>query len=167
VRLRLWTILTGKNRRTRRKTYPSNTLSPKNPTWIDSSANPGLRSERPATNRLSHGTASMCVVSVNGSERFRILTLPSQGYLEGNDTRFVYHYLCRKGQSTLNATLWYVSFMKSYFYFFIMIWSSCRSQWPRSLRRRSAAARLLGSRVRIPLRASMFVCCVYTLCCPV
>jgi hypothetical protein len=37
----------------------------------------------------------------------------------------------------------------------------------RSLRRRSAAAWLLGSRVRIPLRAWMFVSCVYMLCCPV
>jgi hypothetical protein len=36
-----------------------------------------------------------------------------------------------------------------------------------ALRRRSAAAWLLGSRVRIPLGAWMFVCCVYMLCCPV
>ena len=35
----------------------------------------------------------------------------------------------------------------------------CRSQWPRSLRRRSAAARLLRSWVRIPLRAWIFVSC--------
>jgi hypothetical protein len=49
--------LTGENRRPRRKTCPSATLSTTNPTWIDSGANPGLRGERPATNRLSHGTA--------------------------------------------------------------------------------------------------------------
>jgi len=36
---------------------------------------------------------------------------------------------------------------------------SCRSQWPRGLRRRSAAARLLRSWVRIPPGAWMFVCC--------
>jgi hypothetical protein len=39
----------------------------------------------------------------------------------------------------------------------------CRSQWPRGLMRRSAAARLLRSWVRIPPRAWMFVwceCCV-------
>jgi hypothetical protein len=42
-----------------------------------------------------------------------------------------------------------------------------RSQWPRGLRGRSAAAWLLGSRVRIPLGAWTFVCCVYVLCCPV
>jgi hypothetical protein len=35
----------------------SATLSTTNPTWIDPGANPGLRGERPATNRLSHGTA--------------------------------------------------------------------------------------------------------------
>jgi len=36
----------------------------------------------------------------------------------------------------------------------------CRSQWPRGLRRRSTAARLLRSWVRIPPRVWMFVCCV-------
>ena len=36
---------------------------------------------------------------------------------------------------------------------------SCRSQWPRGLRRRSASARLLRSWVRIPPGAWMFVCC--------
>jgi len=39
----------------------------------------------------------------------------------------------------------------------------CQSQWPRSLRRRSAAARLLRLWVRIPPGAWMFVwceCCV-------
>jgi len=34
-----------------------------------------------------------------------------------------------------------------------------RSQWPRGLRRRSAAARLLRSWFRIPPGALMFVCC--------
>ena len=36
---------------------------------------------------------------------------------------------------------------------------NCRSQWPRGLRRRSAAARLPRSWVRIPPGAWMFVCC--------
>ena len=35
----------------------------------------------------------------------------------------------------------------------------CRSQWPRGLRRRSVAACLLRSWVRIPPEAWMFVCC--------
>jgi hypothetical protein len=49
-------ILTGRNRRTRRKSCPSVTLST-NPTWIVLDANPGLRGGKPATNRLSCGTA--------------------------------------------------------------------------------------------------------------
>jgi hypothetical protein len=32
-------------------------LSTTNPTWTEPGANPGLRSERPTTNCLSHGTA--------------------------------------------------------------------------------------------------------------
>jgi hypothetical protein len=48
-------ILTGENRKTRRKTCPSAPFSNTNPTLIDPGANPGLRGERPATNRLSHG----------------------------------------------------------------------------------------------------------------
>ena len=35
----------------------------------------------------------------------------------------------------------------------------CQSQWPRGLRRRSTAAHLLRSWVRIPPRAWMLVCC--------
>ena len=34
-----------------------------------------------------------------------------------------------------------------------------QSQWPRALRRRSVAARLLRLWVRIPREALMFVCC--------
>jgi hypothetical protein len=40
-----------------------------------------------------------------------------------------------------------------------IIYITCRSQWPRGLRRRSAAARLLRSWVRIPPEAWTFVCC--------
>jgi hypothetical protein len=36
---------------------------------------------------------------------------------------------------------------------------SCWSQWPRGLRRKCAATRLLRSWVRIPTGAWMFVCC--------
>jgi hypothetical protein len=50
-------ILTGENRRTRRKTCPSATLSTTKPTWIDPGTNPSLSGERPAINDLSHGTA--------------------------------------------------------------------------------------------------------------
>jgi hypothetical protein len=40
-------ISAGENRRARRKTCPSVTLSTTNPTWIDPGANPGLYGERP------------------------------------------------------------------------------------------------------------------------
>jgi hypothetical protein len=46
-----------RGKRTWRETCPSATLSTTNPTWIDPTANLFLRGERPATNRLSHGTA--------------------------------------------------------------------------------------------------------------
>jgi hypothetical protein len=49
---------TGESRSTRGKTCPSATLSTTNPTWTDRGSNPGLRGERPASNRLSHGTAN-------------------------------------------------------------------------------------------------------------
>jgi hypothetical protein len=49
--------LTGKSRRTRRKTCPSATLSTTNSAWNDPGANQGLRQQRSATNGLSHGTA--------------------------------------------------------------------------------------------------------------
>jgi hypothetical protein len=41
---------------------PSATLSTTNLSWIDPGANPGLRGERPATNRLSHGTAILRII---------------------------------------------------------------------------------------------------------
>jgi hypothetical protein len=41
-------ILTGENRRTRRKTGPTTTLPTTKPTWTDTAPNPGLRGERPA-----------------------------------------------------------------------------------------------------------------------
>ena len=43
----------------------------------------------------------------------------------------------------------------------------CRSQWPRGLWRRFAAARLLRLWVRIPPVALTFVCCEYCVCCQV
>jgi hypothetical protein len=40
-----------------KKTCLSATLSTKNPTWPDPGSNPGRRCRKPATNRLSYGTA--------------------------------------------------------------------------------------------------------------
>ena len=46
---------------------------------------------------------------------------------------------------------------------YVCVCVECWSQWPRGLRRRSAAARLLRSWVRIPPGAWMFDCC-WVLC---
>jgi len=54
-------ILTEQNRRTQRKTRPSDTLSTTNPTQTDLGANPGICGERPVTRLLSRGT-DKCVV---------------------------------------------------------------------------------------------------------
>jgi hypothetical protein len=50
--------LIGETRSTRRETCPNATLSATNPTRTDPGSNSGLRSERPATSNLSHGTAN-------------------------------------------------------------------------------------------------------------
>jgi len=49
-------ILTGGNRSTGRETCHSATLSTTNPIWIDLEPNLVLRSVRPATDHLGHGT---------------------------------------------------------------------------------------------------------------
>jgi hypothetical protein len=52
-------IMTGENRRTRRKTCTSATLSTTNLTWTEPVANPFLCGERPAAYCLSHGTTGI------------------------------------------------------------------------------------------------------------
>jgi hypothetical protein len=52
-------MLTRRDRRTRREMCPIATLPTTNLTWTDTSANLGLRRERPATNRLSHDTTRL------------------------------------------------------------------------------------------------------------
>jgi hypothetical protein len=49
----------GKPKNSGLKTRPCATSSITNPTWSDPGANPALRGGRPATDRLSHGTASV------------------------------------------------------------------------------------------------------------
>jgi hypothetical protein len=52
-----WNYTDRENRRTRRKTCPSATFSTTNPTFTALGTNPVLCGEKPATNRLSYGTA--------------------------------------------------------------------------------------------------------------
>ena len=58
---------------------------------------------------------------------------------------------------TLLNTIGNCNTMVSIIIYYILLYG--RSQWPHGLRRRSAAARLLRSWVRIPPGAWMFVCC--------
>jgi hypothetical protein len=65
-----WNGIDREKPTTRRKTCPSATT---NPTWTDPGSNPGLRSGRPATKRLSHGTAVMAVkISMQGLNCYKI-----------------------------------------------------------------------------------------------
>jgi hypothetical protein len=45
------------NLSTRRKPTPASLLSTTSPTWLDPGLNPDRRGGKPATNRLSYGTA--------------------------------------------------------------------------------------------------------------
>jgi hypothetical protein len=64
---------------TRRKTCPSATLSTTNLTWTYLGSNPGLRGERPATNRLSHGTASIQYFPLTIEETYNSVGSRPQG----------------------------------------------------------------------------------------
>jgi len=55
-------MLTGQTQRTRRETYACAKLSTSNPTWASLKSNTDLRGDRPATDRLSHGTPRNCCV---------------------------------------------------------------------------------------------------------
>jgi hypothetical protein len=50
------------NRSTRMKPAPAPLLSTTNPTWLDPGLNPGRRSGKQATNRLSYGAANLATV---------------------------------------------------------------------------------------------------------
>ena len=62
--------------------------------------------------------------------------------------------------SPITGTAWRRPAIRSINLFLTRIMNGkCRPQWPRGLSRRSAAARLLRSWVRIPPGAWIFVCC--------
>jgi hypothetical protein len=56
------------------KTCPSAALSTTNPTWPDLGSNPGRRGGKPATNRLSCGTAKVCRLN-NDCEHYTLFVL--------------------------------------------------------------------------------------------
>jgi len=89
----------------------------------------------------------MCVSLVSSSTGGRVGCAdqpPACVMLAGSDLTFYARKFQEKGTININT--------KYYIY-------SLLSQWSRGLRRRSAAARLLRLRVRIPPEAWMFVCC--------
>ena len=83
----------------------------------------------------------------------------AESYSHSYYKRFNVYCICyvtakRPGICNINEILQF-----SFLCYLGSIWRSCRSQWPRGRRRRSAAARLLRSWVRITPGAWMFVCC--------
>ena len=67
-------------------------------------------------------------------------------------------FLCRNSTDATEKNRGLTSGRVRNFLLFCTV-SLCRSQWPRGLRRRSSATRLLRLWVRIPPAAWMFVCC--------
>jgi hypothetical protein len=59
--------LTGENRQLGEKPVPVPLCPPKISRGLDLGSNPGLRGERPATNRLSHGTSCTALTSIASS----------------------------------------------------------------------------------------------------
>ena len=79
------------------------------------------------------------------------------------DRQFFWNSARRPAKTTFALKVRNIPFVKYAEYLGVLFyrnitWNPCRSQWPRGLRRRSAAARLLRSWVRIPPGAWMFVC---------
>jgi hypothetical protein len=73
-----WNETQGKTEVLGGKTCLSATLFTTNPIWTDPGSNPSLRGGMPATNRLSHGTAYINLLSVDFFHLFNILTTPNR-----------------------------------------------------------------------------------------
>ena len=73
------------------------TFSTTNPTWTDAGSNQGLRGERAATNRLSHGTVLRFKYYLHKCQASEVLTFnfPSQGrFFAGTTSPQQWHRLC-------------------------------------------------------------------------
>jgi hypothetical protein len=75
------------------KTYPSAILSTTNPTWHDLGSNSGRRGGKPATNRLSYGTA-FDVFLTSGSGRSCACISVSDWIIEEKRTRVFLAHDC-------------------------------------------------------------------------
>jgi hypothetical protein len=93
---RRWNDINRENGRTRRQTCPSANLSTTNPKWIDWGAKPGLRGDRPATNPLSYGTATLATTT-------RVTHVPCiSGLMLRPLLHFTSQVICRAGTDVTN-----------------------------------------------------------------
>jgi hypothetical protein len=122
-------------------------------------------------NAVDLGVYEICPFSVKLLFLKKCVYVPTFTYLTG------YHILCTfyllhpvavfmksYGTCCESCNIFHQEFGQGCFGLFTHWNASSRSQWPRGLRRRSAAERLLGSWVRIPPGAWMFFCCECLLC---
>ena len=126
-----------------------NDKTPSNPTPSLMSSTPMIPLEHPLSSYTDSGNTQSITATCH--EHFA-----QHSYLS-TTTDFDYHYSTVSLDDKTSTTHLY----NPPNYFTGLTWD-CRSQWPRGLRRRSSAARLLRSWVRIPPRAWMFV--LWVLC---
>ena len=103
---------------------------------------------------LSLTSVTLMILSVEGEFSFsEFIHFPFTAFLARRELHTVRGRSCSVS-SNINVVL---RSKRNYFYYYNYYY--CRSQWPRGLRPRSAAARLLRLWVRIPPEAWMSVCC--------
>ena len=73
-----------------------------------------------------------------------------------NQWTYIKHYIL---EIMLLESNMFICTLNLNMYFKLLLFLKCWAQWPRGLRRRPTAARLLRSWVRIPPGAWVFVCC--------
>ena len=97
-----------------------------------------------------------CMQGTNKSLWFVNVMLLHNDHRRVSATHVAMFRMARTGIQTQTVQIQYICHI---IYIYIYIIYICWSQWPRGLKGRSAAARLLRSWVRIPPGAWMFVCC--------
>jgi hypothetical protein len=89
---------------------------------------------------------------------FQTFTLMCSLYRNINDVQFSF-------DDTYSKEMWNISYTENIIELLSFKYTQSLLSAPIPVAARSKAAWLLGSRIRIPLRAWMFVSCVYMLCC--
>jgi hypothetical protein len=88
-----------------KKTCPSVTLSTTNPTWSDMSSNPDSRCGKPATNRLSHGTAKT-LLNFNNHTIHTDLNIPYITDVIKEKSTTHHNKLARPSNNILQTLVW-------------------------------------------------------------